>query len=94
MNRVETIRECLTTSLSPQSLTITDDSHRHAGHASAGGGGHFRVQIVADGFQNKSTLQRHRMVYDALAELLQSNEVHALSIEALTPEETRAKEPL
>jgi BolA protein len=87
MNRVEAIRERLTSSLAPQSLEITDDSHRHAGHASAGGGGHFKVSIVSDAFRGQGTLQRHRMVYAALSELMQQNEVHALSIQAHTPDE-------
>lgn len=88
MNRVEAIRERLTVNLAPQALEIIDDSHRHAGHASAGGGGHFRVNIVAEAFRGQGTLQRHRMVYAALADLMQQNEVHALSIEARTPDET------
>ncbi|PKM42491.1 MAG: BolA family transcriptional regulator [Gammaproteobacteria bacterium HGW-Gammaproteobacteria-1] len=87
MNRVEAIRERLTSSLAPQSLEIIDDSHRHAGHASAGGGGHFTVSIVSDAFRGQGTLQRHRMVYAALSELMQQNEVHALSIQARTPDE-------
>lgn len=88
MNRVESIRERLSASLAPQALEIIDDSQRHAGHASAGGGGHFRVNIVAAAFHGQGTLQRHRMVYAALADLMQQNEVHALSIEARTPDET------
>jgi BolA protein len=88
MNRVDAIRERLTASLAPQALEIIDDSRKHAGHASAGGGGHFRVSIVAEAFRGQGTLQRHRMVYAALAELMQQNEVHALSIEARTPDET------
>jgi BolA protein len=88
MNRVEAIRERLTAELAPLALEITDDSHKHAGHASAGGGGHFRVDIVAAAFHGQGTVQRHRMVYAALAELMQQNEVHALSIQARTPDET------
>lgn len=88
MNRVDAIRDRLSVSLAPQVLEIIDDSHRHAGHASAGGGGHFRVNIVAEAFRGQGTLQRHRMVYAALADLMQQNEVHALSIEARTPDET------
>lgn len=88
MTRVEAIRQRLTAHLAPQALEIIDDSQKHAGHASAGGGGHFRVHIVAAAFRGQGTLQRHRMVYAALADLMQQNEVHALSIEACTPDET------
>ncbi len=87
MNRVEAIRERLTASLAPVRLEIVDDSRKHAGHASAGGGGHFNVTIVSTAFSGKGPVQRHRMVYDALAELMQQNEVHALSIQARTPDE-------
>lgn len=86
--RVETIRERLNSRLQPQQLEIIDDSHKHAGHASARGGGHFTVNIVSQEFAGKSLIQRHRMVYAALDDLLQQNEVHALSIQARTPDET------
>lgn len=90
-SRVEYIRNTLAASFSPEVLEIQDDSHRHAGHASAGGGGHFNVLIVSEAFAGKPLLKRHRMVYDALSEAMQSNEIHALSIKAYTPEEAKAK---
>lgn len=86
-NRIERIRTTLEEALSPLALEIIDESHKHAGHASAGGGGHFIVQIASAAFTGKSTIQRHRMVYEAMAELMKSNEVHALSIQAHSPEE-------
>lgn len=84
--REELIRRRLTETFSPQSLEIVDESHKHAGHASAGGGGHFIVTIVADAFEGKTPIQRHRLVYDALGDAMQS-EIHALSIKASTPAE-------
>jgi BolA protein len=84
--RIEFIRENLNQKLSPVSLEIIDDSHLHAGHASAGGGGHFTVKIVSDAFKDKKLLARHRLVYDALEEGMKK-EIHALSIKAYTPEE-------
>lgn len=90
-DRVAMIRDTLTAALAPQTLEIRDDSAKHAGHAGArGGGGHFAVQIVSDAFAGKSLIQRHRMVYDALAEAMQSD-IHALSIQAETPQEAQAK---
>ncbi len=83
--RVEAIHRRLTEALSPEGLEIGDDSHLHAGHASAGGGGHFNVAITAAAFAGKTPLQRHRMVYAALDDLMKSNEVHALSIRAQAP---------
>ena len=86
MNRIEAIRDRLA-ALAPLRLDIEDDSAKHAGHKSAGGGGHFRLTIVADAFTGKSLIQRHRMVYDVLDDLLKQNEIHALSIKAYTAQE-------
>ena len=73
--------------LSPENVVLEDESAQHAGHAgAASGGGHFRLTLVSPQFRNLSTLARHRLVYDAMGELMQ-REIHALSITALTPEE-------
>jgi len=72
--------------LEPLRLEVIDDSALHAGHAGAREGGHYRLLIVSTGFAGKSTLQRHRLIYDALGELMRSR-IHALSIRSLTPEE-------
>jgi|TARA_R110000787_G_scaffold50920_1_gene120960 BolA family transcriptional regulator, general stress-responsive regulator len=74
--------------LDPIQLQITDDSHLHAGHAGNTGGGHFTVFIVSDAFAGLSLIKRHRLVYDAAAELLPSA-IHALSIQAKTPDELK-----
>ncbi|WP_298397475.1 BolA family transcriptional regulator [uncultured Azonexus sp.] len=71
--------------LKPESLHIEDESHRHAGHAGARDGGHFRVDIVASVFSGKNTLARHRLVYDAAGDLMQGR-IHALAINARAPE--------
>ena len=71
--------------LKPEILNIEDESHRHAGHAGARGGGHFRVDIVASVFSGKNTLARHRLVYDAAGDLMQGR-IHALAINARAPE--------
>ncbi len=74
--------------LHPLRLAVHDDSHRHLGHAGARAGGetHFRVEIVAPGFSGKTRLERQRAVYAALAEEM-AEQVHALQITALAPEE-------
>ena len=85
--RVERIRALLTEALAPQSLDVADDSHKHAGHAGARGGqGHFGVDIVSSAFAGKLPLARHRLVYAALGEMMQTD-IHALSIRARTPAE-------
>lgn len=68
------------------SIDIEDESHRHAGHAGAKDGGHFKLQIVATAFAGKNTIARHRLIYDAIGDLMRGH-IHALSIRALTPEE-------
>ena len=85
MNTIEAMRERLAT-LAPTTVEIGDDSALHAGHAGARGGGHYRLTIVSPRFAGCSTMQRHRLVYDALAPMMRQ-EIHALSITAKTPEE-------
>ena len=81
------LRERLTAALAPQDLDILDESHKHAGHAGASDGrGHFDVVIVAEAFSGKSLLERHRMVYAAVGDALQTD-VHALAIRAHSPDE-------
>ena len=85
--RVERIRALLTQALSPLSLEVTDDSHKHAGHAGARDGqGHFGVDIVSAAFAGKLPLARHRLVYAALGGMMQTD-IHALAIRARTPDE-------
>ena len=89
MNRVERIRALLEAALSPQSLEVVDDSARHAGHAGARDGrGHFDVDVVSEAFAGLLPLARHRKVYAALGEMMQTD-IHALSIRARTPQEAQ-----
>ena len=86
-DRTAMIRARLTRELQPVALEIIDESARHAGHAgAASGGGHFIVSIVSPAFENKTLIQRHRLVYDAVGDIMHS-EIHALSIQAKTPQE-------
>lgn len=88
-DRVERIRAALERAFAPERLVVEDDSHRHAGHAgAAGGGGHFRVEIVSAAFAGQPLLARHRRVYEALGEMMQTD-IHALSLQARAPGETR-----
>ena len=88
-DRVESIRGKLQAALTPDQLDIIDESHLHAGHAGARDGkGHFNVSIISDQFSGKSLINRHKMVYEALADLMETD-IHALSIKAKTPEEEK-----
>ncbi len=84
---VQLLEQRLRSAFNPEQLTLQDDSAAHAGHAGArAGGGHFQVLIVSRAFVGQSLLARHRMVNQAVADLI-PHVVHALSIKALTPEE-------
>ena len=86
-DRVDRIRARLNEALTPETLEIEDESHLHAGHAGARDGrGHFRVLIVAEAFGGRTRVQRHRQVYEALGEMMQTD-IHALAIQAYHPNE-------
>lgn len=85
-DRIERMRARLA-QLAPTDLAIEDESHKHIGHAGARDGrGHFRVRIVTAAFSGEPLLVRHRRVYAALGDLMQTD-IHALAIDARTPEE-------
>jgi len=87
MDRIAEIKARLERELSPSHIDIIDESHLHAGHAgAASGGGHFNVTVVSERFAGQSPIERHRMVYSALGDLMQT-EIHALSIQASAPNE-------
>jgi BolA family transcriptional regulator, general stress-responsive regulator len=83
------LRTRLVQALQPQHLQLTDESHLHAGHAGAQGGGrHYRAQIVTTQFSGLSRVARHRLVYSALEDLM-PHPIHALALELLAPEEAK-----
>lgn len=85
MSLSDTIRERLAV-LAPTHVDIHDDSAAHAGHAGARDGSHFDVLIVSEAFTGKNRIQRQRMVYEALGDLMQAG-IHALAMRTLTPDE-------
>jgi BolA protein len=85
-DRIARLRATLERELSPVALEIIDDSAKHAGHAGAREGGHFRVALVAEAFRGRSRIERHRIVYSAVAGLM-GTDIHALNILARSPEE-------
>lgn len=83
--RLARMQELLQQALEPSVLDIADESHHHVGHAGARDGrGHFRLHIVSGRFTGLSPLQRHRLVYAALGDMMQTD-IHALAIEADAP---------
>ncbi len=87
-DRVGRIEVRLREKLAPERLEIVDESSKHAGHAGArSGGGHFAVTIVSARFAGLNPIQRHRLVYESLGDLMKTD-IHALSVRALTPGES------
>ena len=85
--RTERIRSLLEAALEPESLVVEDDSHLHVGHEGAKGGlGHFSVSIVSAKFSGMNMLARHRAVYTALGDMMQTD-IHALAINAVSSDE-------
>ncbi len=76
------IRERLAV-LKPAKVELVDEDHLHVGHGATGG--HWQLVIVSDAFRGKPPVARHRMVYEALGDLMK-REIHALKIEASAPE--------
>ena len=91
MNVAAEIRQRLA-ALDPVQLELEDESERHRGHAGyqPGGNTHWRLTIVSPRFTGKPVVARHRMVYEAVGNLMQ-NPIHALAITARTPEETKGQ---
>lgn len=89
MSTVDAIKLALAP-LQPEVIKIEDDSASHAGHAGNTGGGHYNLFIVSQAFEGLSLLQRHKLVFAQVDELMQS-QIHALSIRAKTPAEFNAR---
>lgn len=88
MRIADIIETKLTEALVPKRLELVDESALHAGHAGARpeGESHFRLLVVSDHFENRGRLERQRLVYQALGDLM-TTDIHALSIKALTKDE-------
>jgi len=81
--RIEKMQTLITEALKPEQLDVIDDSHKHVGHEGAKGGlGHFTVIIKSPALEGKRMIQQHRMIYDALGDMMQTD-IHALAIKVL-----------
>jgi len=85
--RSDIIKSTISAAIDNEFIEVLDDSQAHAGHEGAkSGGGHFYLTIISPEFTNKSRIQRHQLIYAALGDMM-TNDIHALSIKAFTPEE-------
>jgi BolA protein len=83
--RITMIKEGLAI-LKPLEMEIEDEGHLHVGHAGAKSGGHFKLYIVSESFDSMSQINRHKLIYSTLSELMKTD-IHALSISAKSPKE-------
>jgi len=84
---VDIIKQKLNLALNPKLVEVLDSSAAHAGHAGIQkGGGHYHLTIVCDAFENKSLVERHQLIYQALGDMMKQD-IHALGINALTSSE-------
>ena len=79
------IDSAIRAALRPEALEVIDDSHLHAGHAGAREGRHYTVVVTSSRFEGLTRVARHRLVYDALRDLVPRG-IHALAIDARTPQ--------
>lgn len=87
LTRVQLIEKKIKDALNPISIEIKDDSAQHIGHAGAErGAGHYSVSVTAAQFENLSKVKRHQLVYAAIQDMI-PDEIHAIQIKALTPQE-------
>lgn len=89
-HRITLIEERLNKALTPIHLNIIDDSAEHAHHpeAQASGGGHFTIEITSSHFKHKTSIEQHKLIYDALSDLM-NTEIHALSIKVIEEKEDK-----
>ena len=87
MNTQSKIEKKLRTYFNVHILNIIDESHKHVNHKKDTNGGHFKLLIVSDDFENISLIKRHQLIYDALSDMIKV-EIHAISIKAMTIKES------
>ena len=86
-DRASQIRDRLIATFAPTVCQLEDESAAHVGHAGAAtGGSHFRLHLVSAQFEGQSRVNRHRLVYDCLRDMMQF-EIHALALTAVAPSE-------
>lgn len=86
MSLVQQIEQRIREQLNPIHVEVMDDSHRHAGHEGAQGGGHYHALIVSEQFRGVSLVEQHRKVYDLFQKEMKK-QIHALVLRTMTPEQ-------
>ena len=87
MSMQETIEQKLANEFKADLLQVENESHMH--NVAPGSESHFKVTIVSDAFNDQMLIKRHRMVNKALQQEMQ--QIHALALHTLTPDEWKAR---
>ena len=80
------IHDLIINELNVSKIDLVDESYKHIGHNKDTSGGHFKLMIVSDDFQDMKLLDRHKLIYNILGRMIKVD-IHALSIRALTKQE-------
>ena len=80
------IEQLLNQKINIHHIDIIDDSHKHRNHKKDTQGGHYRLFLVSDYFENMNLIDRHKVIYNVLDSMIKT-EIHALSMKLLTPSE-------
>ena len=88
-NMIDTIKNKIKSEINIIQIEIIDESSSHANHPGNSGGGHYKALIISNDFNNKNLVERHKMVYKALGDLM-TNEIHAFSMKTMTENEFKA----
>jgi len=86
MNIGDKIEQELKNSMKIENFNVKDFTGRHLNHEQHDGGFHLEAVIISDEFLEKSLIERHKMVYKALGDLMK-HEIHAFSMKTLTIQE-------
>ena len=87
MNTKNKIEKKLTEHFNVHTLQIIDESHKHVNHKKDTQGGHFKLLIISEDFENVSLIKRHQLIYDALGDMIKID-IHAISIKVKTLKES------
>ena len=86
MDVVSKIKHLINCKINASHIEIIDESYKHRNHQKDTHGGHFKLLIISNDFNGVSLINRHRLIYDILDEMIKV-EIHALSIKAITESE-------
>ena len=80
------IENLISKKISMIDFQIIDESHKHVNHKKDTSGGHFKLFIVSDDFENMTLINRHKLIYNCLDSMMKKD-IHAISMKLVTNQE-------